>query len=129
MPEQGKWRLTVRSDFAAAHSLRNYGGACEALHGHNFAVSMTVEGDRLAQETELLVDFKELKRLLAAVLDELDHKFLNAIEPFATRNPSSENLARHIYRHLKPGIAVLGVRLTEVTVSEKPAQSAAYSEY
>lgn len=122
------WRLTVRSDFAAAHALRHYKGKCESPHGHNFQVEAVVEGDVLSDDTELLADFADIKRDLKAVLDTLDHKDLNATPPFDKINPSSENLSRHIYRGLAPLVEERGVRLHAVTVSEKAAQSATYYE-
>ena len=122
------WRLTVRSEFAAAHALRHYKGKCEALHGHNFSVDAVVEGETLTQDTELLADFSDLKRDLATVLDTLDHKDLNAISPFDRINPSSENLARHIYHVLEPAMIARGVSLYSVTVSERGPQSATYME-
>ncbi len=122
------WRLTVRSEFAAAHALRHYKGKCEAIHGHNFSVEAVVQGDTLTPDTELLTDFSDLKRDLAAVLDTLDHKDLNATPPFDSINPSSENLARHIYKTMAPLVAARGVRMHAVTVSERGPQSATYME-
>ncbi len=122
------WRLTVRDEFSAGHALRHYRGKCEKLHGHNFSVELVVEGDTLQPGTEILVDFKDLKRLLKAALDELDHGILNERPPFDRLNPSSENLARHIWQRLEPGMPALGVRLRAVTVGEKAAQSATYME-
>ena len=55
------WRLTVRDDFSAGHALRHYEGKCERMHGHNFAVELTVQGQRLTRDTEMLLDFKTLK--------------------------------------------------------------------
>ena len=122
------WRLTVRSEFAAAHALRHYKGKCESIHGHNFSVEAVVEGDTLTKDTELLADFSDLKRDLAVVLDTLDHKDLGTTPPFDRINPSSENLARHIYRELAPRVAERGVRMHAVTVSERGPQSATYME-
>jgi 6-pyruvoyltetrahydropterin/6-carboxytetrahydropterin synthase len=122
------WRLCVRSDFSAAHALRHYRGKCENPHGHNFLVEAVVEGDSLTPDTELLVDFAVLKADLKAVLDTLDHKDLNATPPFDRINPSSENLARHIFQGLAPLVATCGVRLHSVSVGEKAAQSATYFE-
>lgn len=122
------WRLTVRSEFCASHALRHYEGKCESMHGHNFAVEMVAEGDRLTGDTEIVLDFKVLKRELNAVLDTLDHKNLNDVPPFDSVNPSSENLSRHIWQQLAPRLAPYGVRLHAVTVSEKAAQSATYME-
>ena len=122
------WRLAVRAEFAAAHALRHYKGKCESIHGHNFGVEAVMEGDTLTEDTELLADFSDLKRDLALVLDGLDHKDLNATPPFDTTNPSSENLARYIYRELAPHAAARGIRVHAVTVSERGPQSATYME-
>lgn len=124
----GIWRLTVRSEFSAGHALRHYEGKCEHTHGHNFAVELTVEGDRLSPGTELLLDFKVLKQELKRVLDSLDHRVLNDVPPFDRINPSSENLARHIWREVAEPLRRHGVRPHAVTVSEKAAQSATYME-
>lgn len=122
------WRLTVRSDFSAAHALRHYQGKCESPHGHNFSVEAVVQGETLSPDTELLVDFSLLKHDLKRVLELLDHKDLNATPPFDRINPSSENLSRFIFRNLAPFVAERGVRLHSVTVGEKAAQSATYYE-
>lgn len=124
------WRLTVRDDFSAGHALRHYEGKCERMHGHNFAVELTVEGEKLAAGTEMLLDFKVLKKGLKAVLDALDHRLLNETPPFDRINPSSENLARHIWQGMEALLAAHDelVRLYSVTVSEKGAQSATYLE-
>ena len=130
----GKWRLTVRDEFAAAHALRHYQGKCENPHGHNFGVELCVEGERLAPDTELLLDFGTLKGALRASLAELDHRMLNETPPFDTCNPSSENLARHIYHDVATRLAhspdpqATLVRLVSVTVSERGTQSATYFE-
>ncbi|WP_285908058.1 6-carboxytetrahydropterin synthase QueD [Pseudodesulfovibrio pelocollis] len=123
----GKWRLTITRDFSASHQLRNYGGKCEHMHGHNFGVEVVVEGDRLDDNVHYLMDFKELKGLTSAVLDRLDHKHLNEVECFTELNPSSENLAMFIYRELKDSLPK-HVRLAEVSVSEKDSSKATYWE-
>ena len=125
---QSVWRLTVRSEFAAAHALRHYKGKCEAIHGHNFSVEAVVEGDRLTEDTQLLVDFSDLKKDLKDVLDTLDHKDLNSVPPFDAMNPSSENLAWYIYRSMDAKARARGVRMHAVTVSERGPQSATYME-
>ena len=130
----GTWRLTVRDEFAAAHALRHYQGKCENPHGHNFGVELCVEGERLAPRTELLLDFATLKGALRASLAQLDHRMLNETPPFDTRNPSSENLARHIFHDVAARLAhspdpqAAQVRLVSVTVSERGSQSATYLE-
>lgn len=122
------WRLAVRDEFSAAHALRNYQGKCEHMHGHNFFVEAVIEGDTLLPDTEFLLDFSHLKKVLKGVLETLDHKDLNTTPPFDRINPSSENLSRHIYKALSPLLAPHGVRLHSICVGEKAAQSATYYE-
>lgn len=128
------WRLTVRDEFSAGHALRHYEGKCERLHGHNFAVELTVEGERLEPGTEILLDFKLLKQALKTTLEELDHRILNEVPPFDDINPSSENLSRHIWSRVAqllaehPNPQARAVRVRSVSVSEKGAQTATYME-
>lgn len=126
------WRLTVRDEISAGHALRHYEGKCERLHGHNFAVELTVEGDKLTENVELLLDFKVLKRALKEELALLDHQIINEVPPFDRLNPSSENISRHIFqnvaRHLAADASACHVRVYSVSVSEKGAQTATYLE-
>ena len=122
------WRLAVRSEFAAAHALRHYKGKCENIHGHNFSVEAVIEGETLTKDTELVADFSDIKHDLADVLAALDHKDLNTTPPFDVVNPSSENLARYIYKSIEPKIRARGARMHAVTVSERGPQSATYME-
>ncbi|MFP4391679.1 MAG: 6-carboxytetrahydropterin synthase QueD [Desulfohalobiaceae bacterium] len=129
MPEpQSIFRLQVSSEFSSSHQLRHYQGKCEALHGHNFTVQAEVEGYELEPDTEILIDFKEIKSLLNSILRELDHKHLNELPTFQNRNPSSENLARYIYAELKQLLQGRTVHLRWVSVSEKDTSRAVYLE-
>ena len=123
----GKWRLTITEDFSASHQLRNYGGKCEHMHGHNFGVEVSVEGDKLDEKVHYIMDFKEIKRITREVLAEFDHHHLNEVPPFTEINPSSENLARHIYTELKQRLPET-VRMASVSVSEKASSKATYWE-
>ena len=125
---RSRWRLRVSSDFSSSHQLRHYEGKCENMHGHNFTVEVDVVGDSLDPKLGMLMDFKELKRLLKAVTDELDHRHLNDLPDFAEKNPSSELLAQLVFRRLQELLAPYPVRLAEVMVSEKASSRAYYSE-
>src|SRR3990170_1903498 len=96
------FELTVQTHFAAAHELPGYPGPCQRLHGHNFRVLLTVGGEEL-DELGMLMDFRELKRLLAGVIARLDHRNLNELAELEDL-PTSENLARHIYRQVRSGL-------------------------
>ena len=90
------YEVTVEDTFAAGHYLRNYKGKCENPHGHNYRVRVTLAGRELDQ-AGLLLDFKDLKRVMKHVIDYLDHRMMNDLEPFTTLNPSAENLAKYFF--------------------------------
>lgn len=125
---QGQWRLRITGDFSSSHQLRHYQGKCENMHGHNFSVEVDVSGPELDPKLGILMDFKELKRLLKIVTKELDHKHLNDLPDFAEQNPSSELLAHYIYKRMHSLLATYPVRLDQVMVSEKASSKAYYSE-
>lgn len=116
--------LQVEDDFASAHQLREYKGKCENLHGHNWRVLAKVKGRELGA-AGMLVDFGILKKLLKDCLSLLDHRFLNELPPFDVINPTSENLARHIFLELGKGLPE-GVSVHEITVWESEKCAATY---
>ncbi len=61
--------------FSAAHFLTIAGHKCEALHGHNYVVTVVVEGG-VDPDSGFVVDFAILKRILRPVIDLLDHRVL-----------------------------------------------------
>ena len=64
-------RNTLR--FAAAH-FATFEGQCEPLHGHNYDVTVDVEGE--LTEDGWVIDFGVLKSMTREVCQQLDHKFL-----------------------------------------------------
>ena len=101
------FEVSVEQTFAAGHALRNYKGKCENVHGHNFRVLVTIEGERL-DDTGLLVDFIDVKNLMRGIIDRLDHVFLNDIPPFDVKNPSAENIAEYFYTEMNRGLIGAG---------------------
>ena len=90
------FEVSVEQTFAAGHALRNYKGKCENVHGHNYRVQVTIEGEQL-DATGLLVDFVDVKRLMGGAIEYLDHRFINDLAPFDEINPSAENIAKYFY--------------------------------
>ena len=121
------YELKIISQFGAAHQLRDFGGKCENLHGHNWKIEVYVTGSKLG-DAGLLVDFRLLKKATEKVLDELDHKFLNELDPFKTINPSSENIARYIYESLSKGLNNDIVTVSRVSAWESDSTCATYKE-
>jgi 6-pyruvoyltetrahydropterin/6-carboxytetrahydropterin synthase len=121
------FEVSVEQTFAAGHALRDYKGKCENVHGHNFRVQVTIEGERL-DNTGLLVDFIDVKDKMREVIAKLDHQFLNEVPPFDAKNPSAENLAIYFCEELTEGLrdTPVPVRIREVKVWETEIQSATY---
>ena len=117
----------VELHFSAAHKLRGYRGRCEALHGHNWKVKLSVSSDTL-NKIGMVCDFKEMKENLNKVLKELDHAYLNKLAYFKKHNPTSEKIAEFIFYRLKKLIKAKRLVLKEVTVWETDTSSAIYSE-
>jgi len=120
------FEISVEESFAAGHSLRNYRGKCEKVHGHNYKVRVTLEGETL-NAAGLLVDFVELKRVLHSAIERLDHEFLNDIPPFDKLNPSAENMAKYFHDEISAGLAAqAGVRVASVRIWETDTSIATY---
>jgi 6-pyruvoyltetrahydropterin/6-carboxytetrahydropterin synthase len=120
------FEVSVEQTFAAGHALRNYKGKCENVHGHNYRVRITMQGDQL-DSTGLLVDFLDVKQLIGAVVDYLDHNFINDLPPFDLLNPSAENIAKYFYDRVSGGLkSEVPVRVAEVRIWETDTSSAVY---
>jgi len=117
------YELKVESSFSAAHHLLNYEGECENQHGHNWKVEVYIKGSEL-DKSNLLVDFKVLKKELNQVLNLLDHKDINTLEDFKNISPSSEIISRYIYKKLKEKIK----EVYKVSVWETEKSCASYFE-
>lgn len=99
--------------FEAAHRLPNVpeGHKCARLHGHSFRIEVHVSGP-VDDRSGWVMDFADIKAAFDPIRDRLDHRYLNDIE--GLENPTSENVARYIWRSLKPRLA----RLTKLVVHE-----------
>lgn len=120
-----KFKISVTDNFSAAHNLRGYKGKCEELHGHNFKVKVGFVSSKL-DKLGMVIDFHIVKRELKIVLDRLDHKYLNNLIYFKSLNPTSENIARFIFKTLKTKFP--GKKLLEVIVWETETNEASYQE-
>ena len=121
------YELKVISHLSAAHQLKETGGKCEKLHGHNWKIEVYVSGPHL-DPNGLLIDFQLVKKAVTKVIDELDHTFLNELALFKNLNPSSENIAHVIYELIGSAVNTDRVRISKVTAWESDTACATYSE-
>ncbi len=122
---QSLYEVKIITDFAAAHNLRNFRGKCENLHGHNWKVEVVLRGRGL-DESGVLIDFGEVKRVTRDLLLELDHHYLNDIPFFRSNNPSSENIARYLFQRLAEHFNEKGFWLSRVSAWESDNACATY---
>jgi 6-pyruvoyltetrahydropterin/6-carboxytetrahydropterin synthase len=111
------YELKVTTHFAAAHQLKLVALKCENLHGHNWKIEVCLKGNTL-NDAGVLMDFGEIKAAVNGIMNELDHKYLNELECFKSRNPSSENIAHYIAQALQEKITTSGVKVSKVTAWE-----------
>ena len=119
--------LKVVTEFASAHTLRNYPGACSRMHGHNWKVELEVVATGL-DDVGMGVDFKEMKTAANEVGQRLDHRYLNDLEPFTELNPTAENIAAYMYREIAAKLNSDTIRVNAVTLWETDRACVRYSE-
>lgn len=120
------FELKIITRFAAAHQLKMVSQKCENLHGHNWRVEVRVAGEKL-NSAGVLVDFGELKKHVAEIINELDHRFLNEADFFKDSTPpSSENIALYIAKGLERKLGGDGAKVTRVSAWESDDACATY---
>jgi len=108
--------------FESAHRLPNVppGHKCGRLHGHSFKVELWLRGS-IGAESGWIIDFGDVKKAFAPFLEQLDHHYLNEIP--GLENPTSEVLARWIWRHVRPELTLL----SKVVVRETCTSGCVYA--
>lgn len=114
-------QITTRLEFDAGHRIPNHKSQCRNLHGHRYALEITLSGDIITKEISengMIMDFSDVKRIAReSVVDVWDHaflvyagdtevlKFLNSLPNHKTvifpSVPTAENMAAEAFRILK----------------------------
>ena len=119
------YRVTLKESFSSAHSLWDYEGKFEDLHGHDFKVEVDLEREEL-DKIGVVIDFLDVKPKLKKVLKRIDRVFMNELPEFKGKNTSVENMARFIYDALSKEVVKSGVTVRRVTVWETEDAGATY---
>ena len=120
------YEVTTSAGFSAAHRIREYSGKCERMHGHNWKVEVTVRSTEL-NELGIVIDFRDLRKIVSGILETVDHRIINDVEPFTSINPTAENLARWLHGEVLKELAHISVASLRVKVWETDSSHAAYS--
>ena len=121
------YEIEIRRTFSAAHQLKGYDGDCKNLHGHNYSVVVTMQSPDL-DNIGIAMDFKILKSEVDALLKGFDHKNLSELPEFAEINPTSEVLARTIYRKLSEKLNNGALKVYKVKIGESENSAITYYE-
>ena len=101
----------------AAHWLPNVpaGHKCGRMHGHSFRIELHVTGP-VDERLGWVEDFAAIKAAFKGIEDRIDHRCLNEVA--GLENPTSEHLARWLWRALKSSLPLLSeVRVAETCTS------------
>ncbi len=121
------FELSIVVNFEAAHNIVGYPGKCQRLHGHNWKIEITVLGKKL-DKLGMLIDFKDLKQEVNKVAEDLDHCYLNELEPFTKNNPTAENISKYLYEKLasKDVFSEKKIKIKSAKVWEFPNSAISY---
>jgi 6-pyruvoyltetrahydropterin/6-carboxytetrahydropterin synthase len=118
---------TVCKDFtfAAAHAIRGHRGGCENLHGHNYRVRVCVRAEEL-DELGMVVDFADLKAVVAEVVARFDHQVINDVPPFDERNTTAELLSSWVFGEVEARLRDPRLEVVRVEVWENEGSCAVF---
>lgn len=73
--------ITSRMEFDAGHRIPNHKSSCRNLHGHRYAIEVSLSGEIIQEENEsdfgMVIDFKDAKELVKkTIVDPWDHAFI-----------------------------------------------------
>ena len=136
--------ITRRLEFDAGHRIPNHKSQCNHLHGHRYAIEITLSGDIITDEGRselgMVMDFSDVKHIAKTrLVDAWDHAFLvyrgdkpvcdflaslpNHKTAILDVVPTAENLARIAFDILDPAYQdTYGnhLRLEQVRLYETP---------
>lgn len=110
-------RISKIFTFEAAHRLPHVapGHKCGRLHGHSYKMEIVIAGD-IDKDNGWVMDFGSIKDSITPIVNVLDHNYLNDIP--GLENPTSENIARWVWKRLKPELPMLDeIIISETTTS------------
>ena len=142
--------ITRKLEFDAGHRIPDHHSQCRNLHGHRYALHLTLAGTVVTEKGRsdkgMIMDFSDIKELANRhLIDQWDHAFLvyendAAVRQFLEtlpghktvvldRVPTVENLAQIAFDRLKRIFQEeTGLRLVKVTLYETPNCWAEVSE-
>ncbi|HWL16480.1 MAG TPA: 6-carboxytetrahydropterin synthase [Opitutus sp.] len=137
------FRIAKSFTVESGHLLTKHAGGCRFPHGHSRTIEIVVTSDAL-DANDMVCDFKALKAAAAAAVERFDHTFaLNTADPrfaelhaaygervipFENTDPTTEVLAREIFRAVRARLQLPHAKLERVRVTETATSWGEYWE-
>lgn len=118
-------RVTKKFHFEMAHALTGHDGPCKNIHGHSYALSITVLGTPIEISTDpkngMVIDFADLKKMVMEnVIAQFDHTLvLN--ETDREKKLVNENEVRVMYVPFAPTCEMLLLHFHQLLHNKIPA--------
>jgi 6-pyruvoyltetrahydropterin/6-carboxytetrahydropterin synthase len=114
-------QITTRLEFDAGHRIPSHKSQCRNLHGHRYALEITLSGDIIknesASEDGMVMDFSDVKAIARSVVVDIwdhaflvyqgDHEVLNFLNTLQNHKtfvmstvPTAENMAAEAFKLL-----------------------------
>ena len=97
------------------------------MHGHNWKVEVEVSGNVL-DNVGMVLDFKDIRNSTNDIVNKLDHRFLNDLEPFKEINPTAENIAKYIFLELSKVVNNNETKIKSIKLWETEKSAVVYTE-
>tara|TARA_B100000470_G_scaffold213811_1_gene194620 strand:+ start:281 stop:574 length:294 start_codon:yes stop_codon:yes gene_type:complete len=97
------------------------------MHGHNWKVEVEVSGNVL-DNVGMVLDFKDIRNSTNDIVNKLDHRFLNDLEPFKEINPTAENIAKYIFLELSKIVNNNETKIKSIKLWETEKSAVMYTE-
>ena len=73
--------ITTKLEFDAGHRIPHHKSSCKNLHGHRYAIEVTIKGGIVSNKSNsdfgMVMDFKDAKELIKkTIVEEWDHSFI-----------------------------------------------------
>jgi 6-pyruvoyltetrahydropterin/6-carboxytetrahydropterin synthase len=120
------------------HRLPEHFGFCKNIHGHSYKMIIEFEGE--LDEQGMVIDFYDVEKIIAPIIDELDHAFmvkdddkltleflekLNSKRVVVDFNSTAENISKYLLNEISQSKLPSNIKKLSIRVYETESD---YSE-
>jgi 6-pyruvoyltetrahydropterin/6-carboxytetrahydropterin synthase len=120
------------------HRLPEHFGLCKNIHGHSYKMIIEFEGE--LDEQGMVIDFYDVEKIIAPIIDELDHAFmvkdddkltleflekLNSKRIVVDFNSTAENISKYLLNEISQSKLPSNIKKLSIRVYETQSD---YSE-